>query len=66
MQPVIQSNRGILFSRREKVSKKLVELEELDVINKVTRPTVWLSLLVAVEKPNGDVGICSDMHQPNG
>ena len=55
VQPVIQSNRCIPFSRREKVSEKLVELEKLDVIEKVTGPTRWLSPLVAVEKPNGDV-----------
>ena len=65
VQPVIQSNRRIPFSRREKVSEKLVELEKLDVIEKVTGPTRWLSPLVAVEKPNGDVRICIDMRQPN-
>ena len=65
MQPVIQSNKRIPFSRREKVSEKLIELEELDVIEKVTGPTRWLSPLVAVEKPNGDVRICIDMRQPN-
>ena len=65
VQPVIQSNRRIPFSRREKVSEKIVELEKLDVIEKVTGPTRWLSPLVAVEKPNGDVRICIDMRQPN-
>ena len=34
MQPVIQSNRRIPLSRREKVSEKLVELEKLDIIEK--------------------------------
>ena len=43
------------------MSKKLVELEELDVIEKIN----WLSPLVAVKKPNGDVGICINMRQPN-
>ena len=63
VQPVIQSNRHNPFSRHEKVSEKLVELEELDVIEKGTGPTRWLSPLVAVEKPNGDVLICIDMRQ---
>ena len=47
------------------MSEKLVELEKLDVIEKVTGPTRWLSPLVAVEKPNRDVRICIDMRQPN-
>ena len=65
MQPAIQSNRRIPFSRHEKGSKKLEELEELDIIEKVTELTRWLSPPVAVEKPNGDVRICNDMSQPN-
>ena len=64
MQPIIQSNRQIPFSRCEKVLKKL-ELVELDVIKKVTGPTHWRSPLVPVEKPNGDVRICINMGQPN-
>ena len=65
VQPIIQSNRRIPFSRCEKVSKKLKELEKLDIIEKVTGPTRWLSPLVAVKKPNGDVHICIAMRQQN-
>ena len=60
VQPVIQSNRCIPFSSREKVSEKLVVLEELDVIEKVTGPTRCLSPLVAVEKAKRR---CAYMHR---
>ena len=65
VQPIIQSNRRILFSRCEKVLKKLKEFEKLDIIEKVTGPTRWLSPLVAVKKPNADVHICIAMRQQN-
>ena len=56
--PIAQAMRRIPFSRKRKVVDKLEELEALDVIEKVNEPTTWINPLVAVEKPNGDVGIC--------
>ena len=61
--PVAQPLRRIPFSRRQKVTSKLKQLEELDVIEKVNGPTSWINPLVAVEKPNGDIRICLDMRQ---
>ena len=63
--PVAQPLRRIPFSRRQKVTSKLKQLEELDVIEKVNGPTSWINPLVAVEKPNGDIRICLDMRQAN-
>ena len=63
--PVVQPLRRIPFSRRQKVTSKLKQLEELDVIEKVNGPTSWINPLVAVEKPNGDIRICLDMRQAN-
>ena len=63
--PVAQPLRRIPFSRRQKVTEKLKQLEELDVIEKVNGPTSWINPLVAVEKPNGDIRICLDMRQAN-
>ena len=63
--PVAQPLRRIPFSRRQKVTAKLKQLEELDVIEKVNGPTSWINPLVAVEKPNGDIRICLDMRQAN-
>ena len=63
--PVAQPLRRIPFSRRQKVTAKLKQLEELDVIEKVNGPTSWINPLVAVEKPDGDIRICLDMRQAN-
>ena len=63
--PVAQLLRRITFSRRQKVTAKLKQLEELDVIGKVNGSTSWINPLVAVEKPNGDIRICLDMRQAN-
>ena len=63
--PVAQPLRRIPFSRRQKVTTKLKQLEDLDVIEKVNGPTSWINPLVAVEKPNGDIRICLDMRQAN-
>ena len=63
--PVAQPLRRIPFSRRQTVTEKLKQLEELDVIEKVNGPTSWINPLVALEKPNGDIRICLDMRQAN-
>ena len=63
--PVAQQIRRIPFSRREKVVKKMKELENLDVIEKVNGPTQWVNPLVTVEKPNGDVRVCLGMQEAN-
>ena len=44
---------------------KLKTLGELNVLEKVNAPTGWINPLVAVEKPNGDIRICSNMRQAN-
>ena len=62
---VAQPLRRIPFNRRQKVTAKLKQLEELEVIEKVNVPTNWINPLVAVEKPNGDIRICLDMRQAN-
>ena len=63
--PVAQPLRRIPFSRGQKVTAKLKQLEELDVIQKVNGPSSWVNPVVAVEKPNGDIRICLDMRQAN-
>ena len=65
IKPVAQPLRKIPFSRRQKVKEKLVQLDGLDVIEKVETPTSWINLLVAIEKPSGDIRICLDMRQAN-
>ena len=63
--PVAQSVRRIPFSRRDKVTKQLKQLQVLDVIEEVKTPTSWVNPLVSVAKPNGEVRICLDMRRAN-
>ena len=65
VQPVAQPLRQIPFSRRQKVTRKLKQLEGQDVIEKVNVPTSWINPLVVVENRNGDIRICLDMRQAN-
>ena len=62
--PVSQHLRRIPFHVRKKVEKKLDQLLELDVIEKVTGPTSWVSPIVAVPKGE-EVRLTIDMRQAN-
>lgn len=63
--PVAQPLRRIPFHLRERVEKKIAELEQLDVIEKATGPTPWISPVVVVPKSNMDIRLCVDMRQAN-
>ena len=63
--PIAQPPRRIPFQIRAKVEDKIRELEQLDIIERVEGPTLWVSPLVAVPKPNGEVRVCVDMRQAN-
>lgn len=64
---VIQPVRRVPFHLREKLEKKLDELEDSDIIEKVNEPSNWVSPVVVVPKGhNGsDIRLCVDMHQAN-
>ena len=65
VKPVVQKARRIPFSLRQKVEKKIKELEALDIIERADGPTSFVSPIVVVPKPNGDVRLCVDMRQAN-
>ena len=66
VKPVAQPVRRIPFAVREKVERKLDELLESGIIEEVPEgPTGWVSPLVVVPKPDGDVRICVDMRRAN-
>jgi hypothetical protein len=65
MKPVIQNARRIPFSLRSKVEEKIAELEALDIIERADGPTSFVSPIVVVPKPNGDIRLCVDMRQAN-
>ena len=65
VKPVAQPVRRIPFGVREKVEKKLDELLTCGIIEEVPEgPTSWVSPLVVVPKPDGDVRICVDIGTP--
>ena len=47
------------------MEKKLDELVALDAIEKVERTTSWISPVVVIPKPKGDLRLCVDMRQAN-
>ena len=66
VQPIAQSVRRVPFQLREKVDKKLDELLAADIIEEVPQgPTSWISPLVIIPKPDGDIRVCVDMRRAN-
>ena len=63
--PVAQAPRRVPFHVRRKLEAELDELQRLDIIEPVTGPTPWVSPLVVMPKPNGEVRICVDMRRVN-
>lgn len=65
VEPVIQSMRRVPFNLRDKLAKKLDELLDLDIIECVNEPSEWVSPVVVVPKPSGDIRLCVDMRMAN-
>ena len=65
VQPVAQPIRRDPYHLRDKLTNKLKELVELDIIEKVSGPSSWVSPVVVVPKLMGDIRLCVDMRQAN-
>ena len=65
VRPVAMPHRRIPYHLREQVEAEIDKLEKLDIIEKVSGPTPWVSPVVIVPKPNGTIRLCVDMRQPN-
>lgn len=63
--PVIQPLRRCPIPLLQQVEAKLKELLRLDIIEKVTQPTSWVSPLVPILKDNGELRLCVDMRKAN-
>ena len=64
--PKAQKMYRIPFSLRDKVEKKLIELEEMDIIEKVDSPSEWVSPMIVVPKPgSNDIRLVVDMRAAN-
>ena len=53
------------ISSRQRVAVEVQRLEDLDVIEHVSGPTTWISLVVAVDRKSEDIRLCIDMRQAN-
>ena len=65
VEPVAQPMRRVPYHLRDKLSQKLDELVELDIVEKVNGPSSWVSPVVVVPKVSGDIRLCVDMRQAN-
>ena len=63
--PVAPKLRRIPFALRNKVTAKVTELIREDIVEKVIGPSKWVSPVVVVPKPSGEVRLCVDMRQAN-
>lgn len=60
-----QPVRRVPVAVETRVEDKLNEALASDIIEKVTEPSQWISPMVIVFKPDGDIKICVDMRRAN-
>lgn len=66
VEPVVQPFRRMAVPIEKAVDDKVEELIENDVVEKVNKPSKWVSPIVAVPKDDGkEVRICLDMRRAN-
>ena len=60
IRPVVHAPRRIPVPMRNKVDEKLEQLINEGVIKPVTDATYWVSSMVVMQKPNGQIRLCLD------
>lgn len=65
VRPVQQPLRRVPISVESQVEDKLNEALQNDIIERVTQPSAWISPIVVIFKPTGDIRICVDMRRAN-
>ena len=58
--PVVHLPRRVPVALKGKLKRELERLQSLGIIEKVIEPTPWVSSLVIVQKPNGQIRVCLD------
>jgi len=65
IEPVVQKPRHTPYHLRDKIEAKLAKLVKDGVIRKAKGPIAWVSSIVPILKPNGDVRITTDSRAAN-
>ena len=65
VKPVQQPLRRVPISVEKLVEEKLQEALQSDIIERVLRPSGWVSNIVVIFKANGEIRICLDMRRAN-
>ena len=65
VEPVQAKLRTVAIRLRQGVEKEIKNMLEQDLIEPANGPTPWVSAIVPVRKPNGDVRICVDARAAN-
>lgn len=65
IQPKVSAPRKVPFALHHRLEQELKKMEKMDVINKVTEPTEWVSSLIIIEKKNGQLRVCLDPRNLN-
>ena len=60
VRPIVLPTRKLAFALHDKVKAKLNEIVNQGVIEPVDKPTDWVSQMVVIQKPSGDLRICID------
>ena len=63
--PVIHAPRKCLITLCPKVKEHLAKMEALGVITHVDQPTDWVSSITYIQKANGELCLCLDLHDLN-
>ena len=63
--PIQHAPQRVPVARREGLRETLDDLVKREVLAPVTRPTPWVSSMVAVDKPDGRMRICLDPKELN-
>ena len=63
--PVQHSRCKVPIHYKEEREKKFKEMEQLQIISPVTRPTEWVSSITCPTKPDGSLRICLNPHDLN-
>ena len=62
---ILQKLRRQPYHLREKIRRKLQELEKENIIESVDTPQPWISNIVVTPKSNGNICICLDAREIN-